>query len=341
MLCGNHTPLAMNHFDEGVIRKQFQELSPLLEEWGCTVDGELIHYLESLNLSVERLQKKPKYRVKSEDSYVSKVLYRKSYKDPIRETTDKVGTRIVLLNIDDVYTVSEFIEHQCDTWICVDKSQDIDEIREHNPLEFSYQSNHFIVKPKPGKYTAELCDLLTCEIQVRTLLQHAYAETSHDTVYKKGHNGSSAVLRSLAVTMAFLETADEKIKKIYKDTQSMITPKTALIELISDIYRGYVPTYSNTDYDPGIAERLLSLFSESFLAQALVEMGQFVAENNADIHAALNLTPLPFLYQQPIILLAFYAIRKQQVLLMSSWPFPYDSLKQVAHSMNISDDAVV
>ena len=211
----------MNDYDEEIIRRQFQDLSPLLEDWGKTVDTVLIEYLDSLSLSIERVQKKPKHRVKNEDSYVSKVLYRKHYSNPIKDTTDKVGTRIVLLNLDDVYTVSEFIEKECVVWECIEKSQDIEDIREHNPLEFSYQSNHFIVKPKPGKYTAEQCDLLTCEIQVRTLLQHAYAETSHDTVYKKGHNGSPIVLRSLAVTMAFLETADEKIKRKYTKTLNL------------------------------------------------------------------------------------------------------------------------
>ena len=331
----------MNDFDEGVIRKQFHDLIPLLEEWGKTVDTVLNDYLDSLSLSIERVQKKPEHRVKNEDSYVSKVLYRKHYKNPIKDATDKVGTRIVLLNMEDVRTVSEYIEKECEAWVCIEKSQDIDEIREHNPLEFSYQSNHFIVKPKPDKYTVEQCDLLTCEIQVRTILQHAYAETSHDTVYKKGHNGSPIVLRRLAVTMAFLETADEKIEKIYKDTHSMTTPKTALINLMVEIYREYVPSYKDSDYDAGITESLLELYEKSFYEQTFKELEQFVSDNSGDIKAALSQDPLPFLYRQPIVIFAFYAIRKRQNHLMTNWPFTHDSLKQVALSMNISDDAVV
>ena len=331
----------MIDFDEGLIREQFRDLTPLLEDWGQTVDTVLIDYLDSLSLSIERVQKKPEHRVKKEDSYVSKVLYRKHYSNPIKDATDKVGTRIVLLNLDDVYKVSEFIEKECVVWECIEKSQDIEEIREHNPLEFSYQSNHFIVKPKPDKYTAEQCDLLTCEIQVRTLLQHAYAETSHDTVYKKGHNGSPIVLRSLAVTMAFLETADEKIKKIYKDTQSMTTPKTALIDLMVEIYRKYVPAYKDSDYDAGIAESLLGLYEMSFYEQTVKELEQFVSDNSADIKAALSQEPLPFLYRQPIVIFAFYTIRKRQNYLMTNWPYTHDSLKQVAMSMNISGDAII
>lgn len=332
----------MNNFDEANIRKEFQDLVPLLKEWGQFVDEVLNTFLDSLSLSIERIQKKPEYRVKNEDSYVSKVLYRKSYKEPIKDTTDKVGTRIVLLNMDDVRIVSDFIEKQCRSlWVVVNKAQDIDEIREHHPEEFGYQSNHYIVKPIPGKYPDNLCDLLTCEIQVRTLLQHAYAETSHDTVYKKGHNGSPIVLRSLAVTMAFLETADEKIEKIYKESQSMITPKTALIRLMDEIYRGYVTSYCDSDYDAGITEALLMLYDESFISQTLDELKQFVNDNKVDILAALTQSTLPFLFRQPVVLFAFYAIRKRQQQLISKWPFTFDSLKQIANAMNISDDAIV
>ena len=332
----------MNNFDEAKIRKEFQDLVPLLKEWGQFVDKVLNIFLDSLSWSIERIQKKPEYRVKNEDSYVSKVLYRKSYKEPIKDTTDKVGTRIVLLNMDDVRIVSDFIEKQCRSfWVVENKAQDIDEIREHHPEEFGYQSNHYIVKPIPGKYPDTLCDLLTCEIQVRTLLQHAYAETSHDTVYKKGHNGSPIVLRSLAVTMAFLETADEKIEKIYKESQSMITPKTALIRLMDEIYRGYVTSYCDSDYDAGITEALLMLYDESFISQTLNELKQFVKDNEVDILASLTQSTLPFLFRQPVVLFAFYAIRKRQHQLISKWPFTFDSLKQIANAMNISDDAIV
>lgn len=341
MLCGHYTPITMNELDEATVRKEFLDLMPLLEEWGGTVDSILTDYLDSLHLSYERIQRWPDFRVKEIESYVSKVLYRKSYANPIIETTDKVGTRIVLLNLEDVFKVSNFIEKECDAWVCIDKAQDIDKIREQNPNVFTYQSNHLIVKPKPGKYTEEQCDLLTCEIQVRTLLQHAYAETSHDTVYKKHHSNSPDVLRSLATTMAFLETADDKIKKIYEEIQIVTTPKTDLIKLMVEIYRGYVPAYNDADNDAGITERLLSLFDENFYSQTNAELRQFVTDNEADVKAALSKPQLPILFRQPVILFAFYAIRKRPNYLMNNWPFPHESLIQVARAMNISDDAIL
>ncbi len=296
-------------------------------------------YLKELKLSSERLHQGPKHRVKDEESYVSKVLYRKCYADPIKETTDKVGTRIVLLNSDDVNTVSSFI-NQCNEWFCLEQSQDIDYIREHKPTEFTYQSNHFIVKPKPPRYSDELCDLLTCEIQVRTLLQHAYAETSHDTVYKKGHSSTPSVLRALAVTMAFLETADEKIKLIYDKTTTMITPKTQLIKSLVDIYMRFVPQFNQSDFDPGIAESLFSLFDEDFYTEVIHQLDTFVTSYESDITAALTQDPLPFLFRQPIVLFAFYALLYKQYTLIEKWPFTKDSLLQACRALGISDDVI-
>lgn len=329
----------MNQFDERKIREEFQNLVPLLKEWGAAVDLILTGFIKSLGLSFERVQQWPKHRVKDIESYASKVLYRKSYQNPLKDTTDKVGTRVVLLNIDDVYEISNFIEH-CEEWVFVEQAQDIDYIREHNPTEFSYQSNHFIVKPKSGEHSEEQCDLLTCEIQVRTLLQHAYAETSHDTVYKKGHSDSPKVLRSLAVTMAFLETADEKIKTIYKNTKSMTTPKIDLVRLMDELYSKFVPSYSEANYDPGITEALMAIFNENHFLEMKENLNNFVEENDGDIRTALEQEKPSILFRQPVVLLAFYAIRKHPNYLIQNWPFTYDSLLQVLRAMNISDDAI-
>lgn len=330
----------MVSLNEKEIINQFQELMPLLIEWGRCVDTTLQTYLDSLGFSQERIQRKPESRVKNLNSYVQKALYRgKNYQNPIKDITDKVGTRVVLLNLDDVKTVSAFILGHGD-WEVVDQSQDIDYIREHKPNEFGYQSNHFVVRPKEPKYSKDLCELLTCEIQVRTLLQHAYAEASHDTVYKSGHAEDPQVLRGLAVTMAFLETADDKIKFIYDKSKEVQTKRSSLTSKIAGIYRSIVPSYDDKAYDAGMTETFMSLFDDSFFECALSELSDFIEKREVDIKAALNSQQLPVLFQQPVSLLAFYAIVKKQSYLIENWPFTYDSLRLLLKSMGISDDVL-
>ena len=326
--------------DAATLRAQFQKLHPLLEEWGKTVDAVLNGYLISLGYSSERVQRCPESRVKDEESFIQKALYRgKNYTNPISDITDKVGTRVVLLNISDVDLVSDFIRHS-DEWKVVGQDQDIDYIREHDPTEFKYQSNHFVVMPMPPRYTLEICNLLTCEIQVRTLLQHAYAETSHDTVYKKGLSDDPKVIRGLAVTMAFLETADEKIKYIYENTQKAKSIKVSLIELISELYSRFVPTYNDNQFDAGMFEVFLSVFPNDFPKETLDALNGFVTKYEEDIHAALTKQPQSILFQQPTILLAFYAIRRKETLTLEHWPFTEESLRDVLRAMNISEDVL-
>ena len=330
----------MINLDVATLRAQFQDLRPLLIEWGKTVDAVLSSFLTSLGYSAERVQREPASRVKEEDSFIQKALYRgKNYSNPILDITDKVGTRIVLLNISDVKIVSDFIR-RTDEWKVVEQAQDIDYIRDHDPTEFKYQSNHFVVKPKVPRFTEEVCDLLTCEIQVRTLLQHAYAETSHDTVYKKGHSDDPKVIRSLAVTMAFLETADEKIKYIYENTQVAHSAKSSLIELISTLYPRFVITYKTDNYNAGITETFLQVYTEDFYSEAIDTLSDFVTKNKDDIKAALSKQPLPLLFQQPVCLLAFYAIRSRQNYTIDNWPFTDESLREVLRAMNISEDVL-
>ena len=324
--------------NETDIKKQFEDLKPTLKEWGAFVDATLQAFLDSLGYSFERIQRKPESRVKDVTSYVQKALYRgKNYTNPIKDITDKVGTRVVLLNFDDVKVVSDFIE-KCSEWIVKEKSQDIDYIREHKPSEFGYQSNHYVIAPKEPRYSKELCEILTCEVQVRTLLQHAYAETSHDTVYKSGHAEDPQILRGLAVTMAFLETADEKIKIIYEKAKNVKTKRACLINLAKELYRTFVPSYKDESYDAGMTEAFIAIFDKDYEDQAIAELSEFTKKYETDIIAALTQASLSLLFKQPVIMLAFFGIVKRQTYTIEHWPYSYESLKETIRAMGISED---
>lgn len=67
--------------------------------------------------------------------------------------------------------MSDFIESQNGIkWIVKEKSQDTMKIRLKHPEVFSYQSDHFILMPCDGYESSKDINVLTCEVQVRTLL---------------------------------------------------------------------------------------------------------------------------------------------------------------------------
>src|SRR5690606_22227118 len=91
------------------------------------------------------------------------------------------------------------------------KDKDFEAEREAHPLEFVYQSVHYVLKSKPGQAFngVNLPAGLACEIQVRTLLQHAHSELTHDTLYKPKATAKPAVHRTVAKSMALIEATDE------------------------------------------------------------------------------------------------------------------------------------
>ena len=66
------------------------------------------------------------------------------------------------------------------------KDKDYEAEKLAKPLEFSYQSVHYVLRSKAGLLltASRLPEGLACEVQFRTLLQHAHSELMHGTLYK-------------------------------------------------------------------------------------------------------------------------------------------------------------
>ncbi len=127
----------------------------------------------------------PSPRVKDPNSFVAKAFFRgMNFADPYKDVLDKVGVRFVVLLLEDTKIVGNAIKNSS-IWSW-EQSREFAEDRERYPTVFDYQSDHYIVRLQaPHVYEEVSIPAGTpCEIQVRTLMQHAYSEMSHDTVYK-------------------------------------------------------------------------------------------------------------------------------------------------------------
>lgn len=326
----------MRSIDEHKERTDFEGLIPALSAWGEYVDNVLNEFLATAFSSREHVQQKAYHRVKSVESYCEKVLKRKSYANPLLDTTDKVGTRVILLTRDDVKKMSEFIL-ACKNWRFVEHPHDSFAEIIANPEMFTYQSEHFIVKPLDDYDTEVDRELLTCEIQVRTILQHAYAEISHDTMYKKAVSDNPKVKRMLASSMALIEAADEKFCQIYSAMASERTPAMEFQEILVSLYKECVPQYDEDTYRIDIANMLLRVFSEDERDAIRNGIKDFFSSWKKEIACAINTyRPQSVLFCHPIVLVAFYGIVNYQQKLQDEWPFSYDDFEHVAYGMDIS-----
>ena len=101
------------------------------------------------------------------------------------EIKDLAGCRLIFYTNNDVnqFLASRLITDNFDV--------DWDKSKIHQPVEDSdpaYVATHYVVRLKEERLKLPECQKfrgLQCEIQIQSILNHAWSETSHDIVYKR------------------------------------------------------------------------------------------------------------------------------------------------------------
>jgi ppGpp synthetase/RelA/SpoT-type nucleotidyltranferase len=189
------------------------------EEWGQTFSRVRSHYvdcthevgrlleqiLEGKDVQVAQLET----RTKDVDSFCEKIVRKnEKYDDPLTEITDLVGLRAILYYPDDVTAVGALIEKEFD----VDWKHSIRQGADTEPDRFGYRSDHYVVRlaskrRRLAEWKAFGADRI--EIQVRTVMQHAWAAVDHKVRFK-GKELPVELQRRLFRLSALLEVADEQ-----------------------------------------------------------------------------------------------------------------------------------
>jgi len=163
-------------------------------------------------------------RFKEIPSFAEKAI-RKSHKydDPIHQLTDLCGARVITNTQHESDLICQFIRDN----FRVDEENSLDLRTVLKAEEFGYRSVHYVIqlkwdspeimaivkemerKNQDAHYFAMIGDR-RAEVQVRTLLQHAWAMISHDRFYKSDFEVPEYFRRELARVAALLESADEE-----------------------------------------------------------------------------------------------------------------------------------
>jgi predicted RNase H-like nuclease/ppGpp synthetase/RelA/SpoT-type nucleotidyltranferase len=125
-------------------------------------------------------------RTKSVASFAAKaertVDGRRAYPDPLRDITDQIGVRVITYVNSDVSTVVELLADQM--VVLDDRDMGLETASEGR---FGYASRHLQIALGPDREDdpayAAMRDR-TAQVQIRTVLQHAWAEFEHDIRYK-------------------------------------------------------------------------------------------------------------------------------------------------------------
>ena len=133
---------------------------------------------------------------------------------------DLAGVRIIAYFTSDVDKIVPLIEKEFN----IDSGHSMDKRLSSDPAIFGYASVHFVVEFRPEMLKLPeyaLFDKMKCEIQVRTILQHAWAEIEHDIVYKSPGEIPFRVRRRFACLAGLLEIADREFESLRQDEMAV------------------------------------------------------------------------------------------------------------------------
>ncbi len=236
------------------IKQTYEDNVPVLKQIMSNVEHKLRHCL--------KLSSQPTYksRIKSFESYYRKVLRLKADKidknNTFIELSDMMGIRVICAFLEDLSEVERQVKEVFEVKEVEYKGS------QQSFREFGYESVHILVAIpddcKVDGYDDKFTKNLVCEIQIRTILQDAWAEVEHELIYKTEFSPFDMPLRrKLAAMNASLSLADiifQEIRDYQKNLQHEVDQRRTSFYEQADIFtRRIIPDAGITKAEESIA----------------------------------------------------------------------------------------
>ncbi|MBA3613476.1 MAG: hypothetical protein H0W49_11330 [Nitrospirales bacterium] len=245
--------------DSEILKTRYEELRSGYENLVKEVTFTLEKKLNTEGLEIVSIMG----RVKTLESLMEKIE-RKQYSNPLADVTDLAGVRVVCQFTPDVKTVDSIVRQLFSVLESENKAIAL------GADHMGYSGTHHLIqldeRYKGSRYDG--LDILKCEIQVRTILQDAWAQINHSLVYKSEASIPERERRELNNVSALLEVAQtifdrsRKMRKRYAEEvkEKQNTPTEFLSQPID---RETVAAYTSWRYpDLPINENLQEMLLE-------------------------------------------------------------------------------
>lgn len=320
--------------EEDLLAKWAEE-RPMYEAWGNHVAHAIVNALGPVIAPLSTgvfLRIPPKARTKADGSLLEKAFYRKSYADPYGDITDKVGVRFVVLLRSQLQALQTVVENVGDWSFTKDRDFEIEQAEA--PQHFDYAAVHYVVRASGDI----LCDGVSvsagtpCEVQIKTILQHAYSELTHDTIYKPQINATPLMRRMAAKSMALMEATSDYFEQVVKQVAEVTAGQKRLTEDLAEVYRksvGREPEVTRTEallleaYEPLVPDPMAKV-------AALLEAKPYVG---AKISERAN---NKLLFRQPSILLVYEAVSMAPSKARAAWPLTPDEVRPIFSDLGLA-----
>lgn len=198
----------------------------------ASATGKIIEQaIKTRNVQIHSVQ----YRHKDPASFAKKASkpsevdpLKPKYPHPLKEITDLSATRIITFF---PRTISEIDKILMSEFKIIERSDKAKNLLEEE--KFGYQSVHYLVKlnrARAGLPEYKRFANAVTEIQVRTILQHAWAEIEHDIQYKSTEAIPREIRRRFMALAGMLELADREFQAIQDSDAELGSAAKASVE---------------------------------------------------------------------------------------------------------------
>lgn len=190
------------------ILKEYDSSRNVLDNFDKTLLTLISSLLEQKNIRVHQVQT----RVKNRSSLENKIIRKSEKYKVLNDITDIVGVRVITYFDDEVDLIATMIEEE----FVIDQENSVDKRKIDND-KFGYRSLHYVANlkkdriklPEYSSYGEQ-----KFEFQIRTILQHSWAEIEHDLGYKGEFEIPTTAKRTFYRVAALLEQADIEFVKL-------------------------------------------------------------------------------------------------------------------------------
>lgn len=253
----------------------YSKVRPLYEAYCINLKTILTKCIELKKIKYHSIEARPKdierFGKKASQSSEENANEPK-YKVPLSEITDMAGARIITFFPNTIDEIDNVIYNEFNV---VEKTDKNDLLEKEE--KFGYQSVHYLVKlnderSKLSEYSN--CKGLIAEIQVRTILQHAWAEIEHDIEYKTSITIPKTIKRRFMALAGLLEIADREFQSIQNKNEELKVQSRKLVKSGKldeiEITGDSLKTFLDKKYG---ADGRMKKFSYEFTAGNLIKIG--------------------------------------------------------------------
>lgn len=309
--------------DAAQIAKNWKHDEPILRNLGEKV----VSFLQDA-LYQKEMHPEVSFRTKEIQSIIKKIKRKSQQKQyTYNDLRDKLGVRIICPFLSDLEVVDEIIKSSFIIRKVEKKRENID----FNRLD--YQSNHYDVSIN-SEYIDFNNDAFVFEIQVRTLNQHAWANSAHILYYKQDIELPDEMKHRIYRLLSLYELADEEFSKV---NEYLKTHKEDLVYTLLRKLEGKIYKYALTDFDRDLSikqmELILDFFTPEDQRKIETEIELFITENNQKIQHIFNdnrnrYADITFL-TQPEIFVIFWRLSNSRFSITDNWCFDEDELESI------------